>query len=194
MVGALYSFSKVVPLLQAGPRQHDEIIKDARKIVHLMRPDVTIKDGEHDAWFDGYYLNNAEYRIALAFHCLLKTCYPCNRKHGYKHKAYVMSLIEEILNREKCPTCSSLPIVPNKRCEKILRDFYSGRNHPTGRPTTGRYLFEVHSRINSLKHTPDPDEDLIPTTRRMKEACKGLLGIYALFGCIGKERGALRLS
>lgn len=72
MIGALYSFFKALPLLKDTDRQHDEIIKDAKKILELMKLDSEIEEKKHGAWFDGYYLNNAEFRISLALHCLLK--------------------------------------------------------------------------------------------------------------------------
>ena len=192
IVGVLYSFYKVFPLLQDNDRQHDEIIKGAKKNLDSMKFNEEIEDKKHDAWFDGYYLNNVEFRISLAFHCLLKTCYPCNTKHPH-YRVRVPQLIDNILKHDKCPKCQNPPISLNKRVKNILNDFKNCHNQPTVRPnTTGKYLFEVHSRVNSLKHTPDPVEDLIPTRKRMKEAWEGLSGIYDLFSYIAKKRGALK--
>ena len=56
--------------------------------------------------------------------------------------------------------------------------------------STRRCLFQVHSRVNSLKYMPDLVEDLITTHRKMEEAWKALLGIYDLFSYIGMRRGA----
>lgn len=44
MVGALYSFFKVLPLLRSTDRQHDEIIKDAIKLLDLIRLNGAIED------------------------------------------------------------------------------------------------------------------------------------------------------
>jgi len=107
----------------------------------------------------------------------------------------VKDLIKGILNGRKCSKCSRLPIPLDKGSGDIVKDFDICYTLSTGRPnTTGRYLFEVHDRVNSLKHTPAPVEDLMPTCKRMEEAWQALLGIYDLFTYIAKQRGALRLS
>lgn len=215
MVGALYSFYKVFPLLKGKPREHSEMIADAVNILKLINLNEKIKDRNHDAWFDGHYLNNAEFRISLAFHCLLKTCYPCNMSHE-KDRVSVPCLVYKIcINTpirdydKKCfkrecnakeisgKRCLQTPIPLNQVCQKILKDFwYYHENQINNRnpnpKTTGQYLVEIHFRVNSLKHTPDPVDDLMQTRERMEQAWEGLLGIYDLFRYIAKRRGAFK--
>lgn len=199
MVGALYSFYKAVPLLRTGHRNYSEMIAGATKILELIQLDSKIEDNNPDAWFDGYYLNNAEFRISLALHCLLKACYPCNRDHKNNHVG-VPKLIKKICEKEECQgnkRCYEPPIPLNKRCTKILTDFSSYHNQRKSnnrqKPNnTGHYLVAIHFRVNSLKHTPGPPEDLMQPNVRMYEALNGLLGIYELFRHVAQQRGALR--
>jgi hypothetical protein len=183
MVGALYSFLKANPLLRDESREHREIIADAKGILELIKLKREIDDKDHDAWFDGYYLNNAEFRI-------LKACYPCNMKHPGK-RIYAPQLVEDIPMNKTCAGCSKTPIPLNRGSDKILRDFKSYDARDRRPDTTGEYLKAVHLRVNSLKHTPDPKEDLVQTRKRTEWAWKGLLGIYELFSYIAKQRGAL---
>lgn len=212
MVGTLYSLYKVRPLLREMPRKFPEMIDHAKKVLLLIETNKEIEEREHNAWFDGYFLNNAEFRISLALHCLLKACYPCNRRHqkdgvgvpGLINKICLNRKINNLPHKRECfgsdaddNKCNEIPITLNEECTKILTDFFDYHDERKSnrdlRPVeTGHYLLEVHFRVNALKHTPDPEEDLMPPYRRIEEAWEGLLGIHNLYTYISKQRGALK--
>lgn len=216
MVGIAYSLYRLQHLpVGETLRKNSEIVGHAKEVLVLIADNKEIKEFEHNAWFNGFWFNNADFRISLALHCLLKLCYPCNREHmkdgvgvpALINKICINKRIRNLAYKRECGgkdengnECKEEPIHLTEKCTLIFHDFfnyYDMRRKLNSEPrpnNTGHYLFEVHNRVNALKHTPNPEEDFLPPNIRIEEIWRSLLGIYELFASIAEKRGALKAA
>jgi hypothetical protein len=196
MIGALYSLQKALPLLPAVNEARDSArtTNQARKVLGVIAAARTPREKAYNSWFVGYHLNNADFRIGLSLHRVLKACYACT---SHEDRRMVPALVTDILGNKRCNSCRVMPIALPRGFTRTLAEFKKYHDAKPGNrrrflPTRGVLLVDVHFRVNGLKHALIPEVDKRPQTQRWREAYECLAEIYGMFGYVAEARDVLQ--
>ena len=210
LVGVIYSLTRALPLSPENNRSRNpkKIVDDAEEILKSSLKGIDLQMNKCNSWVVGYYINDAEFRIALTFHKLLKACYDCScnfngpgENNSGIEGLYVSKLVEKLLdsNNSKCNKCHAKRITLSRRIRKVLRDFddcdsYLNNKKPSYTPkrNVGCQLAKLHHQVNDLKHTHMPQIDKQSPKIRMKNTITCLSEICSMFIYIASQRGKLR--